>query len=99
MESIGEKKTLIRYSSKSGLSPDSAIGIHGASGDIEGIGAEYAWIYERYPNCLIQSRGEIDGKGRHLDWYVLWIRKSNKLERIPLWFDSTEFYGKGIGCH
>jgi hypothetical protein len=80
-----------------GLSFDDAVIINNASTHFEGIDAEYNFISKKYGNrevdWKLKKQTLIEQAGRFFDQIEIILK--NGLE-ISLYFDITEFFGKGL---
>ncbi|MBI1220553.1 MAG: hypothetical protein GC186_18635 [Rhodobacteraceae bacterium] len=80
----------VRFAGGDGHSAETAIVIEGASGESDGVAAEYAWLKQNRPGADLQSQAVMAAGGRSFD--VLTVGNGGKHERV--FFDITGFFGK-----
>lgn len=80
----------IRYGGGDGASAARAVVITGASGDFDGVQAEYDWLAAHYPGYQMLGQGLLEIHGKPHD--LLTFRHQGKEHQV--YFDISAFYGK-----
>ncbi len=76
-----------------GSSAEKAI-IITAPSEQEGVSTEYAWLKKTYPGYSFQRQSLQSIGSRHYDLLEI---KTSEGDTKKIWFDITDFFGKGLG--
>ena len=79
------------FSGGDGSTAEQAVVIAGASGEKNGIQAEYVWLHERYPGYRLRNQFLRNENGKLYDEMRI-VTKDDKPHTI--FFDITSFFGK-----
>lgn len=80
----------ITYGGGDGSSVEEAVIILGATGESDGVPAEYQWIDKTYPGAEVEGQALLDDNGRVYDLLTLTIEG----KPVEVYFDITEYFGK-----
>jgi hypothetical protein len=80
----------ISYTGGDGLSVEHAVVINGATGEGDGVKAEYTWLRQHYQAYRLLRQGLRNENGRAYDEMDIATPEGNR----SVFFDITSFYGK-----
>jgi hypothetical protein len=83
----------VTFDGGDGLSCEGRVVIRGATGEQQGIAAEYAWLRGRYPGYKLQRQGLGECQQQPAD--IMSIRSADGRE-VDVHFDISAFFGKGF---
>lgn len=83
----------ISFDGGDGLSCEGRVVIRGATGEQQGVAAEYAWLRGRYPGNKVT--GQSLGECQQHPTDIMSIRTADGRD-VEVHFDISDFFGKGL---
>jgi hypothetical protein len=80
----------IQFKGGDGASQQTAVVIAGASGEEEGVAAEYMWLNKHFDAWRREAQAHIQTGGRHFDKLDVTMKDGSH----AFWFDITAFFGR-----
>src|SRR5215510_7230469 len=83
----------VSYEGGDGLACESRVVIRGATGENQGIAAEYAWLRKRYPGHKVNRQSLMECDQHPTDMMSITTADGRS---VDVHFDISDFFGKGF---
>jgi hypothetical protein len=84
----------VSYGGGDGLSCESRVLILGATGENQGVAAEYAWLRKHYPGSKVNRQSMVECETHPTDQMSITTADGRY---VDVHFDISDFFGKGFG--
>jgi hypothetical protein len=90
---VAETPAGVSFQGGDGLSCETRVLVRGATGEQQGIAAEYAWLRSRYPGYKLKAQSLTDCQKAAVDRMDITTAQGKE---VTVNFDISDFFGKGF---
>jgi hypothetical protein len=83
----------VTFAGGDGLSCETRVVVHGASGELDGVAAEHAWLKAKYPGCKLRRQSLMKCAEQPADQMSI---TTSDGRNVDVYFDISDFFGKGF---
>jgi hypothetical protein len=83
----------VTYAGGDGASCEKRVVINGATNEMDGVAAEHAWLWAKYPGCKLKRQALIKCAEHPADQMSITTTEGSN---VDVYFDISDFFGKGF---